>query len=310
VAAVTIEAALQVALRSVTDRRGGFPTRLCVVAMGRFGGHEMSYASDADVLFVHEPLPGTGEEAATRAAHAVAEELRRLLGRPGPDPALRIDADLRPEGRQGPLVRTLAAYLAYYRRWAAPWEVQALLRAEPVAGDAGLGEAFGQLADDVRYPAGGMDEHGVREIRRIKARMEAERMPRGVDPALHVKLGPGGLADTEWVAQLLQLRHAGTVPALRTTQTLAALEAARDAGLLADGDATTLADSWLLAARIRNSVTLVRGRGHDVLPTAQPELAAVAQLLGYPPDAAQDLLQDWRRAARRARTVMERVFYG
>jgi glutamate-ammonia-ligase adenylyltransferase len=278
--------------------------------MGRFGGHEMGYASDADVLFVHDPRPGADEEAATRAAHAVAEELRRLLGRPGPDPPLRVDADLRPEGRQGPLVRTLAAYLAYYRRWAAPWEVQALLRAEPMAGDAALCDAFGQLADDVRYPAGGMDEQAVREIRRIKARMEAERMPRGADPALHVKLGPGGLADVEWVAQLLQLRHAGTVRPLRTTQTLPALVAARDVGLLAVGDALTLTESWLLAGRIRNAATLVRGRASDVLPTAQPALAAVARLLGYPPESAQDLPQDWRRTARRSRAVMERVFYG
>ena len=184
-----------------------------------------------------------------RAAHAVAEELRRLLGRPGPDPPLRVDADLRPEGRQGPLVRTLGAYRAYYGRWAQPWEVQALLRADPVAGDSALGEAFTALADEVRYPAGGIADASVREIKRIKARMEAERMPRGVDPALHVKLGPGGLSDAEWVAQLLQLRHAGAVPALRTTQTLAALAAAREAGLLAADDAAALSASWLLASQ-------------------------------------------------------------
>ena len=111
-----------------------------------------------------------------------------------------------------------------------PWEAQALLRAEPVAGDAALGDAFLAMADEFRYPAGGIGEAAVREIRRIKARMEAERMPRGVDPALHLKLGPGGLADVEWVAQLLQLRHARRVPALRTTRTLAALDAARDEG--------------------------------------------------------------------------------
>ena len=135
-------------------------------------------------------------------------------------------------------------------------------------------------------------------------------MPRGVDPALHVKLGPGGLSDAEWVAQLLQLRHAGAVPALRTTRTLAALAAAREAGLLAADDAVALSTSWLLATRIRNAVTLATGRASDVVPTGQPELAGTARLLGYPPDASQDLVQDWRRAARRARTVMERVFYG
>ncbi len=311
VTAVTVAAALELASSSVERTSGtALPTRMCVVAMGSFGGREMSYGSDADVLFVHEPLPGADEEAATRAAHAVAEELRRQLGRPGPDPSLTVDAHLRPEGRQGPLVRTLAAYRAYYQRWAQPWEIQALLRADPVAGDQVLRVAFSELADDIRYPAGGVGEPFVREIRRIKARVESERMPRGVEPALHVKLGPGGLADAEWVAQSLQLQHAGGVAGLRTTGTLAALGAARDAGLLAAADALALAAAWRLGARIRSAVMLVTGRASDVLPSAQPELAAVARLLGYPADAWQDLVQDWRRSARRARAVMERVFYG
>jgi [glutamine synthetase] adenylyltransferase / [glutamine synthetase]-adenylyl-L-tyrosine phosphorylase len=309
VAAVTIAAALDVAARKA-GQGGPLPTRICVIAMGRFGGHEMGYASDADVLFVHEPLPGANEEAATRAAHAVAEELRGLLARPGPDPALPVDAALRPEGRQGPLVRTLASYRAYYQRWSAPWEAQALLRAEPVAGDTGLGAAFVAMADEFRYPAGGISETAVREVRRIKARVEAERMPRGVDPAMHLKLGPGGLSDVEWVAQLLQLRHAGAMPELRTTRTLAALQAARDHDLIASQDAGALAAAWRLAAQIRNAVMLVRGRPSDSVPTAQPELGAVARLLGYAPDASHDLVQDYRRAARRARAVMERLFYG
>ena len=135
-------------------------------------------------------------------------------------------------------------------------------------------------------------------------------MPRGVDPALHVKLGPGGLSDAEWVAQLLQLRHAGAVRALRTTSTLAALEAAAGEGLLAADDAAALSTAWMLAARIRNAVMLVTGRASDVVPIGQPDLAETARVLGYPPDGSQDLVQDWRRAARRARSVIERVFYG
>jgi glutamate-ammonia-ligase adenylyltransferase len=310
VAAVTVAAALDAAARNVEQQGGPLPTRISVIAMGRLAGHEMGYASDADVMFVHEPGDGADEEAATRAAHAVAEELRSLLARPGPDPALPIDAGLRPEGRQGPLVRTLASYRAYYQRWSAPWEAQALLRAEPVAGDEALGADFMALADEFRYPAGGMDEAAVREIRRIKARMESERIPRGVDPALHLKLGPGGLSDVEWVAQLLQLRRAHDVPGLRTTRTLAALQAAADDGLLAPPDAEALAAAWRLAARIRDAVMLVRGRPGDSVPTSQPELGAVARLLGYAPDMSQELVQDYRRAARHARAVMERVFYG
>ena len=175
--------------------------------MGRFGGHELGYGSDADVLFVHDPLPGVDEKDATDAAHAVANELRRLLGVPAPEPPLVIDPDLRPEGRQGPLVRTIASYGAYYERWSEVWESQALLRAEPVAGDEELGRRFVELIDPLRYPEGGIDEAAVREIRRIKARIDAERLPRGADPARHTKLGPGGLADVEWTVQLLQLRH-------------------------------------------------------------------------------------------------------
>jgi [glutamine synthetase] adenylyltransferase / [glutamine synthetase]-adenylyl-L-tyrosine phosphorylase len=309
VARVTVSAALAVAVRDAESAVGPLPTRLAVIGMGRFGGHEMSYGSDADVLFVHDPLPGADEEAAARAAHGVAEQVRALLSRPGPDPALLVDAGLRPEGRQGPLVRTLASYRAYYQRWSLPWEAQALLRAEFAAGDADLGARFVALADEVRY-SDAVDNGAVREIRRIKARIEAERMPRGVEPALHLKLGPGGLADVEWAVQLLQLRHAWAVPELRTTQTLRALHAASDAGLISAADAATLAGSWLLAARIRDAVMLVRGRQSDTLPPLPTDLAVVARVLGYPPDGAQDLVQDWRRSARHARAVMERVFYG
>jgi [glutamine synthetase] adenylyltransferase / [glutamine synthetase]-adenylyl-L-tyrosine phosphorylase len=141
--------------------------------------------------------------------------------------------------------------------------------------------------------------------------MEAKRIPRGADRALHVKLGPGGLSDVEWTVQLLQLQHAHALPALRTTRTGDAMAAAVQASLLSADDAAALMASWELAARIRNAIVLVRGRAADTLPNKHSELTAVARLLGYPPgDAAQALGQDYRRAARRARAVMEPLFYG
>jgi glutamate-ammonia-ligase adenylyltransferase len=312
----TVETALAVAIRKISaELRGPLPTRLAVIAMGRFGGHECGYGSDADVLFVHDPLPGYPERQASDAAHAVAVELRRLLALPVPDPALVVDSDLRPEGRQGPLARTLAAYRGYYQRWSAPWEAQALLRAEPVAGDAALGAEFTAMIAEFRYPEGpgaeGITAAAVREIRRIKARMEAERIPRGADRALHVKLGPGGLSDVEWTVQLLQLRHAHALPGLRTTRTGPAMAVAVQAGLLPARDAAALMAAWELAGRIRNAIVLVGGRASDMLPARHRELTAVARLLGYPPgDAGQALEEDYRRAARRARTVMEPLFYG
>jgi glutamine synthetase adenylyltransferase len=309
IAVVTIEAALAAATAHIElERRGPLPTRLAIVAMGRFGGHELGYGSDADVMFVHDPLPGADERDASGAAHAVAEELRRLLALPAPDPPLVIDPGLRPEGRQGPLVRTLDSYAAYYRRWSAPWESQALLRADPSIGDRELGRRFGELIDPIRRPEGGIDEVAVREIRRLKARMEAERLPRGADPTTHVKLGPGGLTDVEWVVQLLQLQHVHELPELATTETLVALAAAVRGGLLGGTDAEVLAEVWQLATRIRNAVMLVRGRASDSIPSDLAERTAVARVLGY--DGAGDLLEDYRRSARRARTVVEEAFYG
>jgi glutamate-ammonia-ligase adenylyltransferase len=310
ITAVTIGGALAAAIGQFERESGPLPTRICVVGMGRFGGRETGYGSDADVMFVHDPLPGAEDQVAARAAHSVAEEVRRLLAQPAPDPPLVVDPGLRPEGRQGPLVRTLASYRAYYERWSLAWEAQALLRADPAAGDRELGERFKSVADEFRYPAGGISAASVLEIRRLKARMEAERMPRGTDPAMHLKLGPGGLSDVEWVVQLLQLAHAHEVPALRTTRTLTALSAAQAAGLIGREDAAELAASWRLATRIRNAVVLLRGRSADMLPAKQAELAAVARILGYSPDASQDLVEDYRRTARRARAVMERLFYG
>jgi glutamate-ammonia-ligase adenylyltransferase len=277
--------------------------------MGRFGGGELGYGSDADVLFVHEPHQGADPAEATRAALAVADELRRLLQIPTVDPPLLVDADLRPEGKSGPLARSLASYAAYYRRWSLVWESQALLRARPVAGDAGLGERFTELVDPLRYPAGGLDEEAVREIRRLKARMESERLPRGADPTTHTKLGRGGLSDVEWTVQLLQLQHAARLPSLRTTGTRQALAAARAEGLVDAEDAEVLDEAWVLATRVRNAVMLVRGRPGDTFPGDGRELAAVARYLGHPPGHVGDMLEDYRRTTRRARAVVERLFY-
>ncbi|MFF3919439.1 bifunctional [glutamine synthetase] adenylyltransferase/[glutamine synthetase]-adenylyl-L-tyrosine phosphorylase [Streptomyces sp. NPDC001852] len=285
------------------------PTRFAIMGMGRFGGHELGYGSDADVVFVHEPQDGVDEHEAAAAANKVVAEMRRLLQLPSADPALLIDAGLRPEGKSGPLVRTLKSYEAYYRRWSLVWESQALLRAEPVAGDEDLARRFTELIDPLRYPVHGLGEDAVREIRRLKARMESERLPRGADPKLHTKLGPGGLSDVEWTVQLFQLRHGWEQPGLRTTRTRQALAAAREAGLLSAEEAEILDEAWVLATRVRNAVMLVRGRAGDTFPTEPRELSAVGRYLGYGAGHAGDMLDAYRRTTRRARTVVEELFY-
>ncbi|SCL17747.1 glutamate-ammonia-ligase adenylyltransferase [Micromonospora pallida] len=304
-AAVT-DATLAAALRIARAARPGPPgLRFAVIGMGRLGGYESNYLSDADVLFVYDAPPGVAESTASAAAHGIAEELRRLLGMPAPDPALGVDADLRPEGRQGPLVRSLAAYAQYYARWSKVWEAQALLRARFVCGDADLGAEFEAMIEPVRYPVDGLSREQIVEIRRIKARVETERLPRNADPATHTKLGRGGLADVEWAVQLLQLRYAGRHPELRGTRTLGALAAARDAGLVDPADAAAMAAGWTTAAQVRNALMLVRGRSGDQLPRHGVELAGVVQLLGA--DDPGEFLDEYLRTARRCRTAMEHV---
>jgi len=308
----TLAATLDVVEREVRAQRklDEAPTALAVVAMGRYGGFELSYGSDADVLFVHQPVEGADAHAASQYAQAVANELRRLLAGPGDDPALVVDADLRPEGKQGALVRTLDSYAAYYAKWSKVWEAQALLRADAVVGDEEVRRRFTELIDPLRYPTGGISDDDVIEVRRIKARVDAERLPRGADPNTHLKLGRGGLADIEWTVQLLQLRHAHEVPGLRTPRTLDALAAASEAGLVEQEEAEWLAHAWRTVSRIRNAVTLVRGKPGDHLPRDTREKAAVASIMGYPPGASDELVNDYLRHSRRTRAVVDKVFWG
>ena len=309
--AATLDAALTVAWLAIeAERRAPLPTRMAIVAMGRFGGFELSFGSDADVLFVHDPLPGANGEDSSRAARDVANEFRRLLSLPGTDPALVVDADLRPEGKQGPLVRTLESYARYYSRWSVVWEAQALLRASAMVGDADLCRRFTELIDPLRFPEGGISPDDVLEVRRIKARVDDERLPRGADPATHLKLGRGGLSDVEWTVQLIQMQHAGVVEGLRTTRTLDALEAAVEADLISPSDARALAAAWRIASGLRNAITQVRGRSADALPRDARERAAVAHIRGYPPGESERMVDDYLRVTRRARQVVERVFWG
>ncbi len=277
-----------------------------VIAMGRYGGAELGFGSDADLMYVYRPA-GAEPEAAQRRAERIVHEIKRLTE----DLRLPLDLDLglRPEGKNGAVVRSLDSYRAYYERWSLTWEAQALLRARTVGGDAALLADFERLADEERYPAA-IGADAVREVKRIKARVESERLPQGADPARHLKLGRGSLSDVEWLVQLLQLEHAHAVPGLRTTSTLHALDAAVDAGLVPSADAERLRAAWLLASRVRSALTLWTAKTADVLPTDRRTLEGVARLLEYPRHSASRLEEDYLRTTRLARQVFERLFYG
>ena len=271
---------------------------VAVFALGRFGGSEMAYASDLDVLFVHE---GNDPDDAVEARR-VAEGVMRFIR--GVTPAVRIydiDADLRPEGRNGVLSRTISMFRTYWGEHAQTWERQAMSRARFVAGDEGLGGEMQGALDDFVWGRG-LEETERREIRRMKARIEAERIPIGEDPDFHLKLGRGSLSDIEFTAQSLQLEHD-----VRSPGTLAGLAALSAIDAIDPADAATLIEAFEFCEKVRNRWFLVNSAPGDSLPTQPEPMLWLARSLETDPVT---LRGDYRRVTRRARAVVDRVFYG
>jgi glutamate-ammonia-ligase adenylyltransferase len=293
-------------IRQAAATRDGDGVEFAIIGMGRLGGREVGFGSDTDLMYVFRPV-SVDNQTAQAVAMLIATEIKRLTE--DHRLPLGIDLDLRPEGKNGTIVRSLDSYRAYYARWSLTWEAQALLRARGLAGDEALVRDFEELADSVRFPVG-IAEKEVREVKRIKARVENERLPQGTDPLRHLKLGRGSLSDVEWLVQLLQLQNGNELPSLRTTSTLDALSAAVEAGLVSTADAATLRAAWIFASRARSAVTLWANKSSDVLPSDRKALDGIARLLEYPPGSASLLEEDYLGVTRRARAVFERRFYG
>ena len=309
-----VEAGLQSVLTDVAIGQGGgrpgdLPLRMAVIGMGKLGGDELHYVSDLDVLFVHQPVAGADRSEVHALANQVAERLMKALGQVTAEgSAFEMDADLRPEGRGGPLSRSLESFAAYYERWSEPWEHQALLRARPVAGDVQLGGRFLELARPLAYPDD-FDDHDAARMRRMKARIEKERIPRRDDPRRHLKLGPGGLSDVEWTVQLLQQRHGARDIALRTPNTMRAVDALQDAAVLEHRDAAWLRDGYHFLSRVRNHLHLMGQRNVDVLPTNGGVLTRLAHGMGFGASGRQEFEEEHLRHVRHVRRVAERVFF-
>jgi glutamate-ammonia-ligase adenylyltransferase len=304
-----LDAALEIARGEAALRHGGEPDgMLSVIAMGRYGGRELSYASDLDVMFVYEHDSTCPDGTDARLFHSeVAERVIGLLG--STPPIFKVDAELRPEGRSGPIVRSLQSYLVYYERWASLWEFQALTRARHCAGDHALAmRLLGNVSRRVWRPV--LDDEEITEIRRMKARIERERVKAREDPRFQVKLGVGGLADVEFTVQLLQMRHGWEKPQVRTPNTYKAIDRLEEAGEIGQQDASWLRDAYLLLNRVRNHLFLLRGLATDILPTRDDELEKLARSLGYGRLSRSRFIEHYRKVTRRSRRVCDRLFYG
>ncbi len=285
------------------------PIPFTVIAMGKWGGQELNYSSDIDLLFVYDTPPNVDPERARQYANKIATEFMAALGEVTPEgAAFRVDADLRPEGKNGPLARSLDGYAGYYDKWAQTWEFQSLIKARPAAGDPDLGERFSQLISPHVYPDT-LNPDAIRSIRTMKARIERERLGPGEDPDFHLKLGRGAMNDIEFLVQLHQMRFGGRTPGLQTPGTEAALAGLIEAGHLSPEAARDLSAAYRSCGMLRNRLFLQFGRPVDSLPTDQDELTRLALSLGRFDAPRSSVREEYRRLTRRARRLVEQSFY-
>jgi len=294
------DASVEAALRSL-----GPALPFTVIGMGRLGGRELSFASDIDVLFVYDGTTSSNFEVAERTATSL---LREIGATTAEGQTFDVDARLRPEGKHGPLARSLDGYGQYYEKWVQVWERQSLLRARVIAGNWALGARFLEMIEGVVYRSP-FPEEDAREIRRVKARVERERIPPGEDPEFHLKLGPGALADVEFTVQLLQLQHGVEHPEVRTPSTALALRRLMEASILDRDDAAILGEAYEFCERARNARYLVTGKPGGSLPMGA-DAARLGLLLGFVHRPETRVRDEFRRVTRRARRVVDRVFYG
>lgn len=287
---------------------------IAIIALGRYGGKEVNFCSDADIMVIYKPV---GEDCDLNAAHRFAQKtvdiLRNILQGPLTlEPKIMVDLDLRPEGKDGPLVRSLESCEKYYRQWASTWEHQALLRARFAAGSKELADALlNGVVNELRYAANPLSESQLAEIRKLKARMEAERLPRGVSRDRHLKLGRGGLSDVEWTVQLMQLQYASKHESLRVVGTMQALKALQSEHFISDEDAEVLSRCWHMCSAVRNANFLWSGSmaRADIIPTDSYSLGGIATYLGYEPNQGRVFENDLLATMRQCREIMSRLFY-
>jgi glutamate-ammonia-ligase adenylyltransferase len=272
---------------------------IAVIGLGKLGAEELNFASDLDLVFVYE---GEGPEDLRRAGE-VSERVLQGIRDVGWEP----DADLRPEGRAGPLARSFAAYLEYLERYAETWEFQSLLRARLVAGDEGLGRRFCSFAEDLAYPEY-LSLDRAAQILRMRERIEKERVKPADAARFHFKLGYGSLADVQFAVELSLMRHGGRHPEVRTRRTLDAIEKLAAARLMEDSVARELGEAFVFLSDVKNALEVDRRVHAEAVPASVEDQTALARRLGYEEYPRQSFLGDYRRITRRARHAMERVF--
>lgn len=261
----------------------GRPAKFCVVGLGKYGGQELNYSSDIDLLFIYDE---EGETRAPRDGYSVdngqffrrlGERLIQLLTAMTEEGFFyRVDMRLRPDGIDGALVQPLASYLSYYEERGELWERQMLIKARRAAGSTQIWRQFRQMLAPFVFPSH-FAEDPRREIARVKQRIEDEIAIRAGEN--NIKLQPGGIRDIEFIVQCLQLLNGHTHPQIRAHNTLMALERLRRAGLLAAADAHTLTDAYRFLRQLENLLQIQEAQPVYAVPEEADTRQTLAELM-------------------------------
>jgi glutamate-ammonia-ligase adenylyltransferase len=300
-----LDAALLIAEREVPRAD---EVRLAVIAMGKCGARELNYISDVDVIFAAEAVNDSmPTDEMLKIASALATGMMHACSDLTSEGALwEVDAGLRPEGKNGPLVRTLASHFAYYQKWAKTWEFQALLKARPAAGDLEIGQQFVDGLSSLIWGVG--DRAGfVEEVQEMRRRVE-DHIP-AKDAARNLKLGVGGLRDVEFAVQLLQLVHGKSDETLRVQSTLSALRALATGGYIGREDGEALGQTYGWLRTLEHRIQIQKMQRTHLVPEADSELRRIGRSMGYATNPATELKDQWRERATLVRRIHEKLFY-
>ena len=300
----------------------GTPATFAIIAMGKFGGRELNFSSDLDVMYVYSADGETTKGMPNVEFYAAVglALVNRLAGNQGIG-IYEVDLRLRPHGSGGAIALPLAGYQHYYDNTAEVWERQALTRARAVTGDTeGLGNQFLETAHAFCYSEA-LTSEGIAEIVHTRKRQEAQatrrtstrRRGRGKTqtPTANVKSGYGGLVDIEFVVQTLQLVHGGDAPAIRVQNTPLAIDRLQQIGVLTKPQRDSLSEAYLYLRRVENALRIVHDRALDALPKNRTELAQLARRLGYVETEevpiADAFLQDYGKWTETTRALFNQI---
>jgi glutamate-ammonia-ligase adenylyltransferase len=320
-----VEGALGVTLEEIRGKYGTVPqARFAVIGGGKMGGRELDYNSDLDLVFIYdapEDAESTGDAGARLPAHEyyvrLGQKLLTYVSAPTEEGILyKIDMQLRPSGKSGPIVSSLEAFRNYHKTSSQLWERQALIKARFVAGDPTLGKEVEKVAEGFAYGSA-LPESGIGEIHHLRMRMEKE-LAKEDESHFNLKKGRGGLVDIEFVTQMLQLAHGHRYPALKRRGTLDALKGLRDANILKASEFNLLHDGYLFLRRLDHRLRLEQDQSIDAFEADPARLDGIGRTLGYDggkktdektsPRAGKKLLRDYETRREKIRACYERYF--